>query len=1458
MGDLKRASSSLSKQNMFIIAGAQAVQKRKLNDPVATFLPTGLIKQLSDAMRDDSANPRLPAEVPGVYLCLSMSGLHTLPELPMEPSEFEAKVKAVFATIAELVSDCGGQMIHMTADSALCCWSLPDVDANIRHKHGSPMTPALAFDERRLGTAVALASKCALTVLDQLHDSVLWGEDHGLGDSGSAAQRRAPGANSSPEAEPTATPSESSAQGLMSASGAGKKSKLWGRANKCIAINASSALSPLAGLKRGPAKGLNLLDAVQAASKVAATGKGIAFRLSVGAALTVAIAQAIHVGGNHDRWEYVIIAPEIGAAHQVLTTVDQGELLIADSLWGVYPPTALQQHISVDEWKRLPQTASLPMSRDYASVERADLLKRLPLAAMKPYVAAPFWPKILAANPDWIIEQSLHRSITVIQVRMKAPKDAPLLTQVAAFTSAVSLIQLALYKHHGTFKHFIQDHGGCTVTACLGLPPFVHAEVASARSAVSAAQEIRTELSVLGLQAHAVVLTGKAWVGTVGSERRRAYAIVGEPAQLANQMLGFTTDEQPIIVDVTTSQANKLKYDFGSLPVTVRMPGQLKQHAMLALQKPKEDLQQQGGGEVHGATLPYDIAQWMRLHNKHSGKVPAVSTGDMSDIARQQMRECFMELDEDGSGCISIHELLNAIQEVDTAEVGSPRSLVDTIGKMMEEMDQDLSGSITFDEFIAMASGAFSNADAVVDTRYATHNLPLLLTALTTRRRLQNQLGDGFLKSYKDATVIRRQSSTDEGSALVQNRRRSQQMGIAGQHVMVDGDDAIDLEFFTDLVTFAEADRTYSDAAMKKKFDSFLGDRTGVIDRREYVQFVMLDRLCRGSSRAVELFLRMDTDRSGNISPEEFRRGMRSMHLGPSQGFTEDDANALFAALDTDNSHTIEYSELATTLQLTKTRQATIDRLRKQSGHNSPQHRRVSSMAHPSRKASFSIASSTLGSPRAGGGVRKITRQHRRASIISVLDYADAKFRRRASVRPEEPASLRREKSSAMQAMVNEVDTIYMQYRTQRDRLGPVRRPAMDRSGYLSALLSPRIQTDGEASVYGRVANGPASARGFTSPKHKRASPATSPPRSISMLIQDEFDSPDGPTPLSPAWSSPRSPPNPSTGLSSSPERTVATQKSDEFHGASKEVGVSPSSFANRQSNLRDVRGPERLPRVFDPPPWRFQGPNLVPKPPERSSRPLRPRPVPPPSMQLPPMKQRVLSREATPSSNAKRAVAARRGDEGGDQREDQKYRLRRQERSRDHHQHAAQSPREPSAWQKKLRRSHRLELVDAQTSLATLGQQRTKLQALRCLRDALDSDKPGAFEAQLELGRFGAVGLGIGSRPVTPVAERAMKDWVVGQSITAADVKALKEAEAAEVRANKIADLTSTEQRLWLSHPVKRASFAPIADILQEHGVREEFRLAGAPGLQPFDLETSLVDPNNIGESWAIPEEQE
>ena len=93
---LKKSYARVSQEKSFVDRSSKAAMDRKIGTMVASFLPTGLLDQLSHAVNDLGANPRVSLERPGVYLCLSLSGVHQMLELPIEQATFDSQLRQIF------------------------------------------------------------------------------------------------------------------------------------------------------------------------------------------------------------------------------------------------------------------------------------------------------------------------------------------------------------------------------------------------------------------------------------------------------------------------------------------------------------------------------------------------------------------------------------------------------------------------------------------------------------------------------------------------------------------------------------------------------------------------------------------------------------------------------------------------------------------------------------------------------------------------------------------------------------------------------------------------------------------------------------------------------------------------------------------------------------------------------------------------------------------------------------------------------------------------------------------------------------------------------------------------------------------------------------------------------------------------------------------------------------------
>jgi hypothetical protein len=336
--------------------------------------------------------------------------------------------------------------------------------------------------------------------------------------------------------------------------------------------------------------------------------------------------------------------------------------------------------------------------------------------------------------------------------------------------SVVSLVQEALYRVQGTFKHCIQTEDGYVVCACLGLPPFAHSVVASCQGAIEAALSVRADLLQMGIQSHAAIVTGSVWLGSVGNEARREYVVLGEPVALCNQMIRLASEKQPLLVDGYTFHANKTRYNFSALPITVRVHGQLRSYNLFAMCESKSTNKMRSSRQ---RTLGADVKRWLQQRRCHNTQEMLTSVR-LSDATTQQLRDCYAELDEGGTGEIPINDLCHVLTlfYVDKSG-GQDRS--DDVREMLHEMDADGSGTISLDEFLATAARAQDMLEA--DHRSNAANVPLLVTAFAHRKQMNRKLGPSFgtTKLKKDprkkhATIVE-EAPPDAGAASASAER---------------------------------------------------------------------------------------------------------------------------------------------------------------------------------------------------------------------------------------------------------------------------------------------------------------------------------------------------------------------------------------------------------------------------------------------------------------------------------------------------------------------------------------------------------------------------------------------------------------------------------------------------------------------------------------------------------------
>jgi len=423
----------------------------------------------------------------------------------------------------------------------------------------------------------------------------------------------------------------------------------------------------------------------------------------------------------------------------------------------------------------------------------------------------------------------------------------------------------------------------------------------------------------------------------------------------------------------------------------------------------------------------------------------------------------------------------------------------------------------------------------------------------------------------------------------------------------------------------------------------------------------------------------------------------------------------------------------------------------------------------------------------------------------------------------------------------DEVDSIYNEYRKVRSKLGPL----VDPTGRLDmTLLSPRSSSPRSSSPP------PRKTAASSSPSRRSPSPSSQPNSqqtvgpmeektacAVSSDVQStavaENHLPHGIIRkldlqvVLPEGSGAQAEISETPGVESARSERLASQQQSPTCSAvalhhfpraplpaRKAPAVGSGSVSARERAVKSL-APDLL---GSPRSEAFSGPRPAPTSGPPSAR--QPKGGAPPSNQLPQLVPTRAATPATPDQSAANRLRVRRAS-GQDLAEKERSRTRRQAVQRDHHVHL-QHHRDASAWQKNLRQRQRARFLELEQN-DVQSQQGTRLSAYQFVRDA--HEKGRYISKELELGVYSSVGMGIGSPPRTPEDEKAMRAWNGSVPETQ---QPLKKASHTQKDAAKSRD----ELRRWLGEPWERTSFAPIEDILEFHGVREEFQRAGAPGL--------------------------
>ena len=249
-----------------------------------------------------------------------------------------------------------------------------------------------------------------------------------------------------------------------------------------------------------------------------------------------------HVGGEFNRWEFLITGMplvELGIANNL---ANAGEIIITPSSWKLIRNDCTAVPLEFELKEAIAQGGKLNGLNKPSSIFSSIVKPNIPAgseSSLRAYIPGAIINRLSAGQGSWIAEL---RRVTVLFINLP---DIDQNTELQKSQRIAQLIQRSVYRYEGSINKINVDDKGITIVAALGLPPFAH-EDDPARG-VQAALMIRKELTGLNVRSNIGITTGRIFCGSIGNEDRREYTTIGNAVNLSARLMGAAGIEYELI-----------------------------------------------------------------------------------------------------------------------------------------------------------------------------------------------------------------------------------------------------------------------------------------------------------------------------------------------------------------------------------------------------------------------------------------------------------------------------------------------------------------------------------------------------------------------------------------------------------------------------------------------------------------------------------------------------------------------------------------------------------------------------------------------------------------------------------------------------------------------------------------------------------------------------------------------
>ncbi len=275
--------------------------------------------------------------------------------------------------------------------------------------------------------------------------------------------------------------------------------------------------------------------------------------------LVIAVGETLiqTLGGIFGRWELLVAGNPLSQISTANKYAKAGQILISPETLDLIKNKVevnIEDHCHTIELQNITNKETFPVINKPKALAQST-------AALRSFIPGAIRSRIDAGQTDWLAEL---RNITVLFINLPDLNEETPLEKAQA---AMCALQTSLYRYEGSINKISVDDKGASLVAVMGLPPFSHED--DAARGLRAALAMQSAIQNLGFQSAIGVTTGQTFCGSVGSNIRREYTVMGDTVNLAARLMQAANKD--ILCDEATAKAAK-----GRLSLTALDPLKVK------------------------------------------------------------------------------------------------------------------------------------------------------------------------------------------------------------------------------------------------------------------------------------------------------------------------------------------------------------------------------------------------------------------------------------------------------------------------------------------------------------------------------------------------------------------------------------------------------------------------------------------------------------------------------------------------------------------------------------------------------------------------------------------------------------------------------------------------------------------------------------------------------------------